>query len=1793
PCQTIHLERLKQALLIERSIDFNKVEKERTKLISDFAKLARSAEMSEILAASTLLKTGKISAISYYEFLKKICNERKINMARFPMLNQYIEYLSKIENIDHTAVFRELVDHQNKIEQALCRTKEQKLIVILQKSVFLLRKLSEHALTEGQWNQLQSLKPEILKILAEVPAVYSSLPSSWNDMLDRWKFFESFYTSAIKRNTSMANNFTTAANKSKISILVVGGFHSSEMKDILIKNGFNVLIASPKITHVLTKGPSSLDYLVRNHLPLNQVFVGEKLFIPTPMVTAWSPLSKTRAFELMRACYDFLIKISSPAQNEITRVINRLKITLSTKPPFKKSSALTIPINIEDKPNFLTVSSKDVYMGWPRFVASTIIIGALGYVVRPTFFLTVNDFLYWGIIGGTFLSMVAIKEFTHLLGARYEVKNEINAFKEVIRSLRERNIPIPSLSPKQKRDYIESSPYVGDQKVRALFLENNPSFNEPPPLAEDLSTIDLALFLYDGGVMSWRHFVQVYERKMEVKLPYWNLKSLAVKNTSGSSRIIWMGELAFFLMGTMALFTLSIVQKNYLFLWLILPLALITILNNQTITTLRSHISSDKELQSIDVIPSLQVVSRLIYLVFIAAIGWAIDLSIAGFIWAYGLALAAIIIERVLQFLKADIVEGSDNSKWQWSYLFTSMNTVQSWMSVLLGQAVFWFISSIGIGMIVFGQFGTLEPVAPRMIVWGVITLLAFLPFTSFIGESVRDFRNEISAYFQKPLLLKKDTDETAHHDGLMPSFQTQPVEEAPFLQLGGFSRAVDKILDETLSLIRVHGPELDRNIPAGQSAKYFISIERFLQVSEKMNQSELIAFLSSVETAPSLFSILIEQLLNKIPKGKKATAFWKKVVPLFLEEARPSLGQALEIIVGHRPSEDDPLRAPADFEFTLLIGFILSNINRPDLYRFLSDPVVESNPLFAHWLKIAFNNVNLSWKLSTETTEAIVPLGRVIDDKLQLVVDLHADTISPPSPNPDHDENEKRFNELLLVIKRIQDLLNKTKEQAQKDVDKIVTKNPALNKLEVPDQTYTNLYIEQIALKIWQELNNYWTGHFHPSELLSSYVPIQQLIEGDEGLLIDLRGYAQFLANQHIRTQAIGVDMKDALIDAFLPSQERLEIKILREMFSYRPQTGSKTIENRLSALTGNSGRDFMSDVGAYPTQKIKLFEISKPEDNHPAQIEPDEVQVEVPEEEDDGYPDVFRSSPPPGKPASSDALGFETKSEAFEAAAKSLKNTIKLLTTIINNKQTPSVLQITQQVNDSLLHISVFLSRFNPPGKYFPIKDDEDERRKELTTLSNRLFEQLKKSAEYLSSINPPSQKETILREFLLWKAAEASPSIYNLLSDVVSPEILPVYDEPVALRNNVHFSLQKVLEAFLRIHSSISDPTYFVRALMPVILSSSAFFENVLIKMGYQLKSHNPWKNVLNQFGETHLNLKGITIDLKVIEGPSDLWGGKLFLTYKTGVSSYTIYTNKDAVKELMRDVAIIQAHDQTLSVIRNEETLKTLVLKNWLLHEIGEAVFGIEHHRLIEAGLGAIVDIQDSLGNEAFSIERQVAIFEELISEVSPLRAQFRSPIMANYHNESDLELSRYLTISDLIKTEVNKTQDPVFIHRTATVIHIKELIQSLKSTSKGKIVLPFIGFPSEIEDKITLALNSKDNQTSEAGLYLKQMMASGGLIFETLANYTEKIDVENFSRKNIIDMAILHYLLAKVKGHSSSFNGQIHILSSEKLIIQGNALSDFIIEIMIPIDIRLLSKDQQYQRDYLLFIQTHA
>ncbi len=286
PATAPNLRNLIAAALMEGSLKFSKVESERKQLLTDLVPRLSDAELKGLLEASVQFRAGQLTYSAYYDFIKALSAGHGLPLTRFPEMNIYIQYVLKSESIDHRKLFVEVSQLEAAVQKQLASTEAQRALLSLIGDYHLLGKLVNRGLIESEWHAYEGRRADVARLLERLSALGGGRPATLVDMAPRWTTFDAFYVAALKRNRAMTDNLAAAIEKSgaRHAVMVAGGFHAEGLAALFEEKNFNVLVLSPKITKQ-NDGPSSLDFLAAGRLPLDEIFSGEKLFIPTEAAT--------------------------------------------------------------------------------------------------------------------------------------------------------------------------------------------------------------------------------------------------------------------------------------------------------------------------------------------------------------------------------------------------------------------------------------------------------------------------------------------------------------------------------------------------------------------------------------------------------------------------------------------------------------------------------------------------------------------------------------------------------------------------------------------------------------------------------------------------------------------------------------------------------------------------------------------------------------------------------------------------------------------------------------------------------------------------------------------------------------------------------------------------------------------------------------------------------------------------------------------------------------------------------------------------------------------------------------------------------------------------------------------------------------------------------------------------------------------------------------------------------------------------------------------------------------------
>lgn len=287
----LHL--LEDALSWEAQLDKKKIEADRALILDQLVRELPREELDRLVAQSALYRLGRLTYGDFHRFFRGLCLRHGVALESFTHFNNYIRYILLAERINRNDLFVELESLQNEVQTLLCLTSEERRVMAAARHLALIERLARHAYTPMDWRYHESHAAALRGVGEEIAAlardvgVTTDLASPPEDL---FRPFESFCGDAINRNAALVRGLLEkmrVENKSA-AVLVAGGFHTDGLTHLLRQQGVSYAVITPKVTGAPPAGSKTLDLLASDPAPLEKLFTGETLNIPTPRLTAFS-----------------------------------------------------------------------------------------------------------------------------------------------------------------------------------------------------------------------------------------------------------------------------------------------------------------------------------------------------------------------------------------------------------------------------------------------------------------------------------------------------------------------------------------------------------------------------------------------------------------------------------------------------------------------------------------------------------------------------------------------------------------------------------------------------------------------------------------------------------------------------------------------------------------------------------------------------------------------------------------------------------------------------------------------------------------------------------------------------------------------------------------------------------------------------------------------------------------------------------------------------------------------------------------------------------------------------------------------------------------------------------------------------------------------------------------------------------------------------------------------------------------------------------------------------------------
>jgi hypothetical protein len=242
---------------LEGQIDFPAVEKERTTVADAIEKALKDKAKEEFLAANLKFRTGDISQGEFYAYLEGVAQKAKIDLAANKNLTAYTQYITTYEKIDTTLLFKEIDKLVEQIKSALIKTPEQKRLSQIDKGLSILSDFVNTKLVPDEYNFYVQNKADFdmdgwLVFMRENSAKFgltNPVPDDLSSIKANLPILERFYAISFDRDKVFIKNIE--ANLSKYgkdkAILITGGFHTTNMKNLLKQQGYSYAVIAPRV----------------------------------------------------------------------------------------------------------------------------------------------------------------------------------------------------------------------------------------------------------------------------------------------------------------------------------------------------------------------------------------------------------------------------------------------------------------------------------------------------------------------------------------------------------------------------------------------------------------------------------------------------------------------------------------------------------------------------------------------------------------------------------------------------------------------------------------------------------------------------------------------------------------------------------------------------------------------------------------------------------------------------------------------------------------------------------------------------------------------------------------------------------------------------------------------------------------------------------------------------------------------------------------------------------------------------------------------------------------------------------------------------------------------------------------------------------------------------------------------------------------------------------------------------------------------------------------------------------
>ena len=248
---------LGRTLREEENINFKRSDNEKDEVVDKLKKILSKRELEELMIKAGQMKTEHISQGEFYAYLAKKAKSIKLDMKNYPELERYIVYISVYSAIDRTKITKELGMLEDRIKESLYKNDTQRDLGALSKNIILEKNMFNISLTRDDYNYYKEHRASFNVVNftrfidAQGPLYKIQARLDGNiGLLDEYREkMEAFYECSLERDRAFVKNIKFTDNDRPNSIIITGGFHTQNLRELFKNENVSYISIMPKFTN--------------------------------------------------------------------------------------------------------------------------------------------------------------------------------------------------------------------------------------------------------------------------------------------------------------------------------------------------------------------------------------------------------------------------------------------------------------------------------------------------------------------------------------------------------------------------------------------------------------------------------------------------------------------------------------------------------------------------------------------------------------------------------------------------------------------------------------------------------------------------------------------------------------------------------------------------------------------------------------------------------------------------------------------------------------------------------------------------------------------------------------------------------------------------------------------------------------------------------------------------------------------------------------------------------------------------------------------------------------------------------------------------------------------------------------------------------------------------------------------------------------------------------------------------------------------------------------------------------